>query len=49
MSVGLIPPPTTLKTLWIRLGLGGHPKGPDHVFFTEMWERFSYLRHARDF
>ena len=23
-------------------GLGGHPRGLTTLFFTEMWERFSY-------
>ena len=23
-------------------GFGGHPKGLNTLFFTEMWERFSY-------
>ena len=23
-------------------GLGGHPKGLNVLFFTELWERFSY-------
>ncbi|HEX8722513.1 MAG TPA: hypothetical protein VF736_17995, partial [Pyrinomonadaceae bacterium] len=23
-------------------GLGGHPRGLSTLFFTEMWERFSY-------
>ena len=25
-----------------RGGIGGHPKGLSTLFFTEMWERFSY-------
>ena len=25
-----------------RTGLGGHPRGLTTLFFTEMWERFSY-------
>ncbi len=33
-----IPVPTTMDTG----GLGGHPRGLTTLFFTEMWERFSY-------
>ncbi len=29
-------------------GFFGHPSGLSTLFFTEMWERFSLLRHARD-
>ena len=25
-----------------RTGIGGHPRGLTTLFFTEMWERFSY-------
>jgi len=34
----LVNTPTSLDTS----GLGGHPKGLTTLFFTEMWERFSY-------
>ncbi|MDI1319433.1 MAG: peptide MFS transporter [bacterium] len=33
-----IPVPTVMETG----GLGGHPRGLTTLFFTEMWERFSY-------
>ena len=33
-----IPVPTTMDTG----GLGGHPRGLTTLFFTEMWERFSF-------
>jgi proton-dependent oligopeptide transporter, POT family len=33
-----VPVPTTLD----KGGLGGHPRGLTTLFFTEMWERFSY-------
>lgn len=35
------PPPTALATPDTG-GLGGHPRGLTTLFFTEMWERFSY-------
>jgi POT family proton-dependent oligopeptide transporter len=34
--------PTTHGSHHDRSGLGGHPAGMTTLFFTEMWERFSY-------
>ncbi len=33
---------TTLDSRRDTSGLGGHPRGLNTLFFTEMWERFSY-------
>ena len=35
-------PDTTRETEHDTSGIGGHPKGLTTLFFTEMWERFSY-------
>ena len=35
-------PPTTAATLADTGGWAGHPRGLSTLFFTEMWERFSY-------
>jgi proton-dependent oligopeptide transporter, POT family len=35
-------PVTTEATLHDRSGFAGHPKGLGPLFFTELWERFSY-------
>ena len=32
----------TLDSLNDTAGIGGHPRGLTTLFFTEMWERFSY-------
>ena len=42
MSVGTYAPATPVETTMDTSGLGGHPKGLTTLFFTEMWERFSY-------
>jgi len=42
MSVGTYTPATPVETPMDTSGLGGHPKGLTTLFFTEMWERFSY-------
>ena len=33
---------SNLETLTDTTGIGGHPRGLTTLFFTEMWERFSY-------
>ncbi len=35
-------PTATVDSLNDRGGIGGHPRGLSTLFFTEMWERFSY-------
>ncbi len=35
-------PGTIEKSAMDRSGIGGHPRGLTTLFFTEMWERFSY-------
>src|SRR5262245_48808464 len=35
-------PPPTLRTLAQDRSFFGHPRGLSTLFFTEMWERFSY-------
>src|SRR5205809_715454 len=42
MSVGAYSPATHVETDLDTSGIGGHPKGLTTLFFTEMWERFSY-------
>ena len=34
--------PTVLDSFKDTSGIGGHPRGLTTLFFTEMWERFSY-------
>jgi POT family proton-dependent oligopeptide transporter len=34
--------PSTFDSATDRAGIGGHPRGLTTLFFTEMWERFSY-------
>ena len=34
--------PSTIDSSTDRAGIGGHPRGLTTLFFTEMWERFSY-------
>ena len=36
------PEASNLDTLSDNTGIGGHPRGLTTLFFTEMWERFSY-------
>ncbi|HEX4949684.1 MAG TPA: peptide MFS transporter, partial [Blastocatellia bacterium] len=42
MSTTTADPPTTFDSTADRAGIGGHPRGLTTLFFTEMWERFSY-------
>ena len=37
-----LPPQEVIEELGDTKGLGGHPAGLTTLFFTEMWERFSY-------
>ena len=38
---------TLVTAIPVILQLRRHPRGLFILFFAEMWERFSYLRHAR--
>src|SRR4051812_8843370 len=44
MSSSFVPAPieTEPATLLDTSGIGGHPRGLTTLFFTELWERFSY-------
>jgi POT family proton-dependent oligopeptide transporter len=37
-----LPPQEVVEEAWDTKGLGGHPAGLTTLFFTELWERFSY-------
>src|SRR5215204_6157071 len=42
MSARTYPPEVEPGAAADAAGLGGHPRGLTTLFFTEMWERFSY-------
>src|SRR5215210_4065947 len=42
MNATTYPTDTVLETAQDAEGIGGHPRGLTTLFFTELWERFSY-------